>query len=75
MIRTQIYIPETLQERAKRLARSKKQSVAKLYRNFIAHGLKQTSGKGDLTSLIKLRLKGSPRNLSEQMDKYLYGEK
>ena len=75
MIRTQIYIPETLHERAKGVARNKKKSVANLYREFIADGLKKTTKTGDLTSLVKLRLKGGPKNLSRDIDKYLYGGK
>lgn len=75
MIRTQIYIPETLHQRAKSMARSKKQSVAKLYRDFIANGLKEEVRTKDLTSLAKLNLKGGPKNLSRDIDKYLYEEK
>ncbi len=75
MIRTQIYIPETLHERAKTVARSKKQSLANLYRSFIANGLKASSGGGDLTALAKLNIKGGPKNLSSDIDKYLYGGK
>lgn len=78
MIRAQIYIPETLHERAKIIARNKKQSLANLYRKFINNGLKKEASKnrgGDLTVLAKLNIKGGPRNLSRDMDKYLYGGK
>lgn len=76
MIRTQIYIPETLHERAKTIARRKKQSLANLYRGFIANGLKASNNRsGDLTTLAKLSLKGGPKNLSSNIDKYLYGGK
>ncbi|MBI4078901.1 MAG: hypothetical protein HY429_01245 [Candidatus Levybacteria bacterium] len=75
MLRTQIYIPETLHERAKSVARSKKQSLANLYRGFIANGLKASTPGGDLTALAKLNIKGGPKNLSGDMDKYLYGNK
>lgn len=75
MIRTQIYIPETLHQRAQTLARSKKQSLAHLYRNFIAKGLKKEIHTRDLTSLAKLNLKGGPKNLSRNIDKYLYDKK
>ena len=56
MIRTQIYIPETLHERAKSVARNKKQSLANLYRDFIAGGLQTAEKKqrgNSLDSLIK----------------------
>ena len=76
MIRTQIYIPETLHQRAQTLARSKKQSLANLYRSFIANGLKASRNRGgDLTALVKLNSKGGPKNLSSDIDKYLYGGK
>lgn len=76
MIRTQIYIPETLHERAKNVARSKQQSLANLYRNFIANGLQASKNRGgDLTALAKLNIKGGPKNLSRDIDKYLYGGK
>ena len=76
MIRTQIYIPETLHERAKMIAKNKKKSLANIYRGFIANGLKaaQTPGN-DLSSLAKLNIKGGPKNLSRDIDKYLYGGK
>jgi len=76
MIRTQIYIPETLHERSKSVARSKKQSLANLYRDFIAGGLQSEEkkrGGNSLDSLIKLNLKGGPKNLSANIDHYLYG--
>lgn len=74
-MRTQIYIPETLHERAKTMARSKKQSLANLYRGFIANGLKDEEKRrgNSLDSLIKLNLKGGPKDLSTNIDHYLYG--
>ncbi len=75
MLRTQIYIPETLHERAKIIARNNKQSLANLYRGFIANGLKASNRGGDLTALAKLNIKGGPKNLSRDIDKYLYGNK
>ena len=76
MIRTQIYIPETLHERAKMLAKSKKKSLANLYRGFIAEGVEQTTqrqAKNSLDSLINLGFKGGPKDLSKNIDHYLYG--
>lgn len=76
MIRTQIYIKETLHERAKTIAKRRKQSLADLYRSFIAEGLKADERHGvDLTSLANLGLKGGPKDLSSEMDEYLYGSK
>ncbi|OGY28399.1 MAG: hypothetical protein A3F33_03730 [Candidatus Woykebacteria bacterium RIFCSPHIGHO2_12_FULL_43_10] len=76
MIRTQIYLPETIHERAKIIARTTKQSLANLYRGFISNGLKASKNRdGDLTTLAKLNIKGGPKNLSSNIDKYLYGSK
>lgn len=76
MIRTQIYIPETLHERAKSVARNRKQSLANLYRGFITNGLQASKNRsGDLTVLAKLKIKGGPKNLSRDIDKYIYGGK
>ena len=76
MVRAQIYIPETMHERAKLLAKNKKRSIAHLYRTFIASGLKTSENRGrDLTALAKLNIKGGPKNLSRDLDKYIYGGK
>ncbi len=75
MIRTQIYIPEILHQRAKNVANDKNKSIANLYRDFIAAGLKKEVRIKHLTSLAKLNLKGGPKNLSRDIDRYLYGEK
>ena len=76
MIRTQLYIPETLHQRAQSVARNKKQSLSNLYRGFITKGLKTYEKHGgDLTALAKLNIKGGPKNLSRDIDRYLYGNK
>lgn len=76
MIRTQIYIPETLHQRAKSLALSQRQSLANLYRGFIAAGLMAFKRRGgNLTNLAKLSIKGGPKDLSRHLGQYLYGGK
>lgn len=75
MIRTQIYIPESLHQTAKMLAYQRDESLAKLLRNLIADGIKKEKKKTkpkSLNSLIKLNLTGGPKDLSSNMDKYLY---
>lgn len=75
MIRTQIYIPETIHQRTQLIARQQKKSMADLYRSFITSGLYKediNSRQSDLTLLAKLNVKGGPKNLSRDMDKYLY---
>lgn len=75
MIRTQIYVPETIHQRTKTIARQQKKSMADLYRSFITNGLYKediSRRQTDLTLLAKLNVKGGPKNLSRDMDKYLY---
>lgn len=75
MIRTQIYIPETLHERAKLIAKSKKKSLANIYREFIARGVESNrqQTRNSLDSLIRLGFRGGPKDLSRNIDHYLYG--
>ena len=75
MIRTQIYIPDELHQTAKLLAKSKAESLAKLLRRFIAKGVQDEKKKikqKPLTSLTKLNITEGPKDLSSNMDKYLY---
>lgn len=77
MIRTQIYIPETIHQETKLLAKRKKEPMAELLRRFIIKGVKEEKRKikpKSLDSLINLKITGGPKNLSRDMDKYLYGK-
>lgn len=76
MIRTQIYIPETIHQAAKLLARRKNKSLAEVIREFIMRGIKQENiqDKKSLDTLTKLNITGGPKDLSSKMDKYLYQE-
>lgn len=76
MIRTQIYIPSEIHETAKMLAARDDRSIADLYRLFITKGIankKKTMKKSSLASLSNLNITGGPKDLSKNMDKYLYG--
>ena len=78
MIRTQIYVPREIHNQLTRLARSKHEPMAKIVRQFIKDGLrrvraKDLSGKQALQRIANLRLKGGPRDLSRNLDHYLYG--
>lgn len=79
MIRTQIYIPKYTHERLLQIARARKEAVAKLVRDFIEAGLEKTpldsSGKQALKALGQLKLKGGPKDLSKNLDHYLYGKR
>lgn len=74
MIRTQIYIPETLHTQVKLFARNQKKSLAEVLREFIKQGMvgKKNSGVKTLQSLIDLKITGGPKDLSKNLDKYLY---
>lgn len=78
MIRTQIYIPREIHNQLTRLARNKQEPMAKIVRRFIEDGLKRVrardlSGKQALQRIADLKLKGGPRDLSRNLDHYLYG--
>ena len=75
MIRTQIYIPEPVHQTAKMLAQYRDESLAELLRRYIVYGIKKEKKKiknKSLDSLVKLNITGGPKDLSSNMDKYLY---
>lgn len=78
MIRTQIYIPEDIHQATKFLAQEQRKSMAELLRSFITVGIieekKKKSKQRPLSSLAKLGIKGGPKDLSKNIDKYLYQE-
>lgn len=76
MLRTQIYIPKPLHQRAKLVAKKENKPLAALYREFITQGLESTQQKQaekSLDFLINLKFRGGPKDLSENIDHYLYG--
>lgn len=78
MIRTQIYLPDDIHSQLIQLARAKSTSMAEVTRNFIEKGLKlskdvDTSGKTVMRKLLNMKIKGGPRDLSTNLDYYLYG--
>ena len=78
MIRTQIYIPETVHTKLQQLAEAKRQPMAEIVREFIEDGLQKTqntdtSGVSVLQALANLKLKGGPSDLATNLDHYLYG--
>lgn len=78
MIRTQIYIPEQEHKELLQVARQKKQPMAAVVRLFIKRGLTEEktidrSGKGVVKKLLAIEAGGGPRDLSTNLDHYLYG--
>ena len=75
MIRTQIYIPETVHRTVKLVADRKKKTLAELIRAYIILGLKKEQSykqAQNLSSIIQLGITGGPKDLSGNLDKYLY---
>ena len=87
MLRKQIYFTEELDREVKFRALKQKKTEAEVIRNLLYDGLKKDKGlkrdqvkkefenAGDfLLSLATLNVKG-PKDLSENLDDYLYGAK
>lgn len=75
MMRTQIYIPADLHQTAKQIAKLKEEPLANLLRRLISKGVKEETEKlkpKSLTSLVKLNITEGPKDLSSNMDNYLY---
>ena len=78
MIRTQIYIPQPLHRQLIRIAHKRGRSMAQMIREFIATGLEQNKAKDDggkkaIANLLNIKSSSGPRDLSRNLDHYLYG--
>jgi len=77
MIRTQIYLPKELYQNLNLTAKKENKTKAQVIREALNEGLKKKRGNaaGALLELAqlgkKLKLKG-PKDLSQNIDKYLY---
>ena len=81
MIRTQMYLTEQQYRSIARLAQKEKKSAAEITRELLDEGLsheKQVTVGEAFDELVKLgekyRIRG-PKDLSTNVDKYLYDEK
>ncbi|MEK7542131.1 MAG: CopG family transcriptional regulator [Patescibacteria group bacterium] len=78
MKRTQIYIPEEMHAQFAKLAETRRKALAELIREFLAKDLKEipeeNAGKQAMWRLANLNLRGGPKDLSQNLDKYLYGK-
>lgn len=78
MIRTQVYLPEILYKNVRLAARKQNKPAAQIIRELLEGGVKQKTKKtnaGDaLLRLAKLAVRKGPRDLSVNIDKYLYEE-
>jgi hypothetical protein len=78
MIRTQIYVPVNIHRQLTQEAQKQGFSMAHLVRNFIEAGLQHKkntdqSGKSAIDALLRMSVKGGPKDLSANLDQYLYG--
>ena len=78
MIKKQIYISEPTDQELIRIAQVKGKPVAEVVRTFIEEGIQKTndidySGRSALQKLVSLKFKGGPKDLSANLDHYLYG--
>lgn len=81
MIRTQVYLPKSLYQNVRLLAKRENRPAASLVRELLEDGLDKKNKKLNAgTALLrlaelgkKLKIKG-PRDLSINHDKYLYEE-
>lgn len=78
MRRTQIYIDEKSYRQITLLAQERGSSMAETIRKVLQDWLKKQkkvdySGKSVMQALANLKLKGGPKDLSTNLDHYLYG--
>lgn len=77
MIRTQIYIDKELHRELLLLAKEQKEPMAKIAREMLRDGVKKRtidrSGKKALRALLTMRATSGPKDLSRNIDHYLYG--
>jgi len=76
MQRTQIYLPKDLKTKAERLSNHRGIPLAAFIREALEKELKKASvvSENPLAHLMRVVIKGGPRNLSKDYKKYLYGE-
>jgi len=78
MQRTQMYLDDKLRKDLIALAKREDTSMAKIARDILKEGVKRkkkidTSGIAVMENLMNLNLKGGPKDLSKNIDHYLYG--
>ena len=78
MKRTQLYLPEETYNKLLFLAAKEKKVVSQLIREILKEAIlrrKQSSRGKFLKKLSHYNITRGPRDLSANLDKYLYGEK
>ena len=74
MIRTQIYLQESMYTKLVSLKKSTKKSVGNIIRDILEKNIKgeYSSTKNDILKLATINIEGGPKDLSENLDNYLY---
>ena len=77
MVRTQIYLPETVHKRLTSMAKQRKLSMGHLIRAFIEGSLSKEqsqyiSSQKAMRKLFEMNITGGPKDLSKNLDSYLY---
>lgn len=79
MKRTQIYLPEQTHQTLFRLAKKRKVSFAQIVRACIEREMGRMdtdySGRKTMQAITRLGIRGGPKDLSANLDQYLYGKK
>lgn len=75
MIRTQIYLPEAMVRKLRAIRSQQKRAVGEIIREAVEKFLNDQKDENDILELTKLELSGGPKDLSDNLDAYLYGEK
>jgi metal-responsive CopG/Arc/MetJ family transcriptional regulator len=78
MIRTQIYLTQELKKELDRLKKIEGKPVGEIIRKILHKAIiadKKKQKGNDLTKLAELNIHGGPKDLSEHMDEYLYGDR
>ncbi len=78
MIRTQLYLPEEIIWELKLVAQRLDNSVAEIVRKALVKGIPQIEEKGqkNLDAIVGMvKSDKAPRDLSENLDQYLFGKK
>ncbi len=78
MIKKQVYISKSVDAQVARIAKVKGKPWAEVVRTFIEEGIERTndidySGKSAMLKLMSLHIKGGEKDLSTNLDHYLYG--
>ena len=73
-----MYLDDKLRKDLIALAKQEKKSMAQVARDILKEGVEKkknidTSGMEVMIALSKLNLKGGPKDLSKNIDHYLYG--